>query len=92
MTTCPNDVLVARAAAACARGHRQRSLVNELLAGPVQLSYREFGCEMYLVVGESGVSNASFKNLRRRLVDTGFVIKRDDMVLTMRYPVASCNT
>jgi hypothetical protein len=46
---------------------------------------------MYLVVGESGVSNASFKNLRRRLVDTGFVIKRDDMVLTMFYPVASCN-
>ena len=66
-----------RLALACARGSRQSGLVNELLVGRAPMVYRNIGGATYRQYGVSGVTGPSFRNLRRRLIQAGFVVVHD---------------
>lgn len=83
-----NPDLVRRLAGACARGWRQQSLVNELLAGPAPINHEHFAQTQYTTFGASHVGGASYRNLRARLVSVGFVIRTDyeRRAVTMMFP------
>ena len=69
-----ND-MTARLARACARGTRQLGFVNELLAGEGYLKDDPWG---YATLGDSRLGRNSWKSLRTRLIENGFIIKFDD--------------
>lgn len=72
------DTLMRRLAASQARGPRQMSLVNELLSFqevPVRLVYPPGVHNGTLLYGASDLPGASWRNLKKRLISVGFVLK-----------------
>lgn len=80
--------LVRRLAGSCARGWRQRGLVNEILVSPAPIKYKYLGGKEFVLYGDSEVQGSSYRNLRRRLVAVGFVLHQDPhaCTLTMTFP------
>ena len=64
-----NDVIV-RLAKACAHGKCQLALVEELLKGPAYINQDYWGMK----AGNAGVGYQSFKSLRKRLKENGFIV------------------
>ena len=87
--------MIRRLATSQARGERQLSFVNELL------SFRRVTITQYQIPGQYGnktvryglskLPNASFRNLRSRLISVGFVLDRDwdTMTVRMTFPEAT---
>ena len=80
--------VIRRLALSCARGSRQSGLVNELIVGRVLMTYRNIGGAAYRQYGVSGVTGPSFRNLRRRLIQAGFVVvtDREGSHVVMEFP------
>ena len=85
--------MIARLARSQARGVRQAELVNELLEGPVAVSKTKVyismwpGYRMVARYGDTGLSHSSYTSLRNRLVGVGFVLKRTEDEIEMRFTV-----
>jgi len=72
--------LTARLARQCARGWRQASLVNELLAGPVAtelVPVPSKPTQVTRVYGRTRLPSSSYRNLRARLAAAGFTFAID---------------
>lgn len=87
--------LIRRLAVSQTRGERQLSLVNELLSfREVDVSYVQipgiYG-SMSPVFGTTRLPYASLRNLRKRLISVGFVIKIDleEDTIRMYFPEAN---
>ena len=81
--------LIPRLARAAAHGVRQKELVNELLAGSVEV-VDVYVPGQYMPVKKYGnvrVSGSSWRNLRRRLTDNGFFFtySEDRRTITMKF-------
>jgi hypothetical protein len=90
--------VVARLARACARGHRQLEFVNELLAGEAycrltELNFFHYGKQAQAVLyGDTRLSGSSWQNLRKRLIENGFMVKYspwqdDSRAIELRFSV-----
>ena len=80
--------VVRRLALACTRGPKQASLVNELLVGSAPIGWYVFGQQSHREYGVSKVQGSSFRNLRRRLVQAGFVVVVDNIrnIVSIKFP------
>lgn len=89
--------IIRRLATSQARGDRQLSFINELLPGdPVIYSYYNIPGVFNGVTtlyGNSKLSHASWKNLKKRLIQVGFVVddNRDAMIVQLHFPEADSN-
>ena len=95
MAVKPDASIERRLAMACTRGHRQASLVNEMLVRPVQVMDRSSSFipgGPWLTVGESRCDWSSYMALKKRLIAVGFVFKQDKKnfivgtYITMEFP------
>ena len=67
-------------------------LVTELLTGPVNINYENFGPKVYVRYGHARVQSTSFHNLKKRLVANGFVFQRPGGdTVRMTFPEAQCH-
>lgn len=62
--------IIHRLAKACAHGKCQLALVEELLEGPAYTNQDYWGMK----AGKAGVGYQSFKSLRKRLKENGFIV------------------
>ena len=76
-----NDIL-ARLARACAHGTRQLEFVNELLVDQAysRTQYHPWAHGgYYTLYGDAKMQSSSFRSLKKRLVENGFMVKTSDM-------------
>jgi len=72
-----------RLALACSRGTRQTEFLNEALVGPVPVVLVYVPGSpggVTLVYGAAKLGHSSYQNLRKRLVDAGFIVSRSDLI------------
>jgi hypothetical protein len=62
--------IIARLAKACAHGKCQLALVEELLEGPAYINRDYWGFK----AGKAGVGGESFRSLKKRLKENGFIV------------------
>jgi hypothetical protein len=65
--------IVLQLARACAHGVRQKQLVEELINGPVYIVQTHWGYGL----GKANVDYQSWKNLKKRLTQNGFIISQE---------------
>ncbi len=75
-----NQDVIARLARACAHGHRQLEFVNELLADEGYMKMVQIPTVYGLGAqyGDARLGGNSFRNLKKRLISNGFMIKASD--------------
>lgn len=74
--------IISRLAKACAHGKCQLALVEELLEGPAYIQQDYWGFK----AGKAGVGSESFRSLRKRLKDNGFVVSVETYKAAGRNP------
>lgn len=89
--------IVRRLATSQARGDRQLSFINELLSGnPIIYSFYDIPGKpngRTVHYGISQLSHASWRNLKKRLIQVGFVINenREAQTVQLHFPEMNSN-